>query len=77
MLGRERVMHEGDSMATYWGAKTATTAILTLADIKAAADAFERGEVSVFDALDAIAMTIQAYEAAAREATDRPRRNAA
>jgi len=59
------------------GMKSATTAILTLADIKAAANAFERGEVSVFDALDAIAMAIEAYEATAREATAQPRRNAA
>lgn len=59
------------------GMKSATTAILTLADIKAAANAFEQGEVSVFDALDAIAMAIEAYEATAREATAQPRRNAA
>jgi hypothetical protein len=77
MLGRERVMHEGDSMATYWGVKNATTAILTLADIKAAADAFEQGEVSVFDTLDTIAMAIEGYQATAREATAQPRRNAA
>jgi hypothetical protein len=57
--------------------KSATTAILTLADIKAAANAFEQGEVSVFDALDAIAMAIEAYAATAREATAQPRRNAA
>jgi hypothetical protein len=57
--------------------KSATTAILTLADIQTAANAFEQGEVSVFDALDAIAMAIEAYEATAREATAQPRRNAA
>ena len=64
-------------MAMNLGVKPATTAILTLADIKAAADAFEQGEVSVFDALDAIATAIQSYEATAREATALPRRNAA
>ena len=64
-------------MAMNWGVKPATTAILTLADIKAAADAFERGEVNVFDALDATAVAIEAYEATAREATARPRRDAA
>ena len=65
-------------MATNWGVKNATTALLTLADIKAAADAFEQGEVSVFDALDAVAVAIHAYEAtAAREATAQPRRSAA
>ncbi len=64
-------------MATYWGGKNATAAILTLADIKAAADTFEQGEVSVFDALDAIAMAIEGYQATAREATAQSRRNAA
>ena len=64
-------------MAMNRGVKPATTAILTMADIKAATDAFEQGEVSVFDALDAIAMAIEAYEATAREATAQPRRNAA
>ena len=64
-------------MATNWGVKNATTALLTLADIKAAADAFEQGEVSVFDALDAVAVAIEAYEATAREATAEPKRNAA
>ena len=64
-------------MATNWSVKNATTAILTLADIKAAAEAFEQGEVSVFDALDTIAMAIEGCEATAREATAQPRRNAA
>ena len=64
-------------MAANWGVKTATTAIMTLADIKAAAAAFEQGEVSVFDALDAVAVAIHAYEATAREATAEPKRNAA
>lgn len=31
----------------------ATTAILTLAEIKAAVEAFDRGDTNVFDALDA------------------------
>ena len=64
-------------MTTNWGVKNATTAILTLADIKAAADTFEQGEVSVFNALDTIAMVIEGYEATAREATAQPRRDAA
>ena len=64
-------------MATNWGVKNATTAILTLADIKAALDAFEQGEVSVFDALDTVAMVLEGYEATAREATVQPRRDAA
>lgn len=64
-------------MATNAGVKPATTAILTLADIKAAVEAFEQGEVNVFDALDAIAMAIEASKATAREGTAQPRRNAA
>jgi hypothetical protein len=44
----------------------AKAAILTLAEIKAAADAFDRGETNAFDALDAIVMEVEAYQAAAR-----------
>lgn len=40
-------------------------AILTLAEIKAATDAFDRGEANVFDALDAIIAAVEAYRAAA------------
>ncbi len=44
----------------------AKAAIITLAEIKASLEAFERGESNVFDALDAIAMEVEAYRAAAR-----------
>jgi len=44
----------------------AVLAILTLADIKAAADRFDRGMVNVFDALDAIAEAITTYRLALR-----------
>ena len=40
-------------------------AILTLAEIKAATDAFDRGDINVFDALDEICMAVEAYRAAA------------
>jgi hypothetical protein len=43
----------------------AKAAILTLAEIKAAVEAFDRGETNAFDALDAIVMEVQAYRAAA------------
>ena len=39
-------------------------AILTLAEIKAAAEAFDRGESNVFEALDAIVIAIKAHQSA-------------
>ena len=44
----------------------AVLAILTLSEIKAAADRFDRGAVNVFDALDAIIEAIAAYRLALR-----------
>ena len=38
-------------------------AILTLADITSATDAFNRGEINVFDALDSIIAAVAAYQA--------------
>ena len=38
-------------------------AILTLADITSAADAFNRGETNIFEALDSIIAAIAAYQA--------------
>jgi hypothetical protein len=66
MLGRGSVIDKGESMATKQGVTLATTAILTMADIQAAARAFEQGEINVFDALDAVAVTLEAYEATAQ-----------
>lgn len=43
----------------------AKAVILTLAEIKAAVEAFDRGETNAFDALDAIVMEVEAYRAAA------------
>ena len=40
----------------------ATCAILTMAEIKDAIEAFERGEVSVFDALATLGAAWEAYE---------------
>lgn len=37
------------------------TAILTLVEIKAAAEAFDRGEANVFEAIDAILMAVESY----------------
>jgi hypothetical protein len=42
----------------------ATAAVLVLAEIKAATDAFDRGEINAFDALDAIGVAIDAYREA-------------
>jgi hypothetical protein len=39
-------------------------AILTLAEIKAASEAFDKGEVNAYDTLDAIVAAIEAYHAA-------------
>ena len=50
----------------------AKAAILALAEIKAAAEAFERGESNVFDALDAVTVAVEAYRAG-----EPPRREAA
>lgn len=45
--------------------KPASFAILTMAEIKAAADGFNSGEVNVYDALEAIALAVEAYRAVA------------
>jgi ferritin-like metal-binding protein YciE len=66
MLGRRSVIYKGESMATKPGVTLATTAILTMAGIQAAAQAFEQGEINVFDALDAVAVALEAYEATAQ-----------
>jgi hypothetical protein len=49
-----------------------TLAILAMAEVKAAAESFDKGSTNVFDALDAIVVAIEAYRAARR-----PRRVAA
>lgn len=43
----------------------AALAILALAEIKAAARAFDEGRANVFDALDAMAVAIEAYRSLA------------
>jgi hypothetical protein len=45
-----------------------TATILTLAEIKAALEAFDRGETNAFDALDAIVVEVEAYRTATRPA---------
>lgn len=42
----------------------ATTAILTLGEVKAAVEAFDRGDTNAFDALDAIVVAVEAHQAA-------------
>jgi hypothetical protein len=40
----------------------ATIAIMTIAEVKAVVEAFERGEISAFDALAAVGTAWEAYE---------------
>ena len=44
----------------------AAIAILALAEIRAATDVFDRGEANVFDALDAVTVSVESYRAAIR-----------
>lgn len=44
----------------------AEIAILALAEIRAATDVFDRGEANVFDALDAVTVSVESYRAAMR-----------
>ena len=53
-------------MATKQDFSPAANAILTMAEIKRAVEAFELGEVNVFDALDAVAVALDAYHATAQ-----------
>ncbi len=39
----------------------AKRAVLVMAEIKAATDAFDRGDTNVFDSLDAIRVAVEAY----------------
>ena len=43
----------------------AKRAILTMAEIKAVTEAFDRGDINVLDALDEIRMAVEAHSAAA------------
>jgi hypothetical protein len=52
----------------------ATTAILTLAEVKAAVEAFDRGKSNVFEALDAIIVAVEAHQAAMAHDSRRERR---
>lgn len=53
----------------------AKSAILTLAEIKAAVEAFDHGDTNAFDALDAIIVAVDAHRATkAPEARRKPRR---
>ena len=47
----------------------AKRAVLAMAEIKAAADAFDRGDTNVFDALDSVRVAVEGY--AEREAGKR------
>jgi len=49
----------------------AKAVVLTLSEIKAAVEAFDRGKTNAFDALDAIVVEVEAYRAATRLANGR------
>jgi len=53
-------------MRPHVGRSNPATAILALVDIRAAIDAFDRGDANVFDVLDSIAVLLEAHRAAAR-----------
>lgn len=46
------------------------SAVLTLAEIKAAIEAFDRGETNAFDAIDAITVAVEAHQATAQVRRD-------
>jgi len=58
-------------MRSHVGHPSPATAILTLAEIKAATEAFDRGESDVFHALDAIIVAVEAHQAMAAGAARR------
>jgi hypothetical protein len=49
-------------MRPVWSQSSPATAILALAEIKAAVEAFDRGETNVFDALVVVAVAVEAYQ---------------
>jgi hypothetical protein len=51
-------------MRPRWNQSSRTTAVLALAEIKAAIEAFDRGETNVFDALDAIIVAVETQRTA-------------
>ena len=57
-------------MRPVWSQSSPATAILALAEIKTAVEAFDRGEANVFDALDAIAVAVEAYQTATASSRD-------
>lgn len=61
-------------MRPVWSQPSPATAILTLAEIKVAVEAFDRGDTNAFDALDTIIVAVEAHQATA---TPEPRREAA
>lgn len=62
-------------MSTNEGATHARIAILAMAEIKAAAEAFDQGESNVFDALDSVGAAIEAYKAAAQSLVHKSRQS--
>jgi hypothetical protein len=57
-------------MRSVWSQSSPATAILALAEIKAAVEAFDRGACNVFDALDAIIVAVEGYQNAVASRPD-------
>jgi len=72
-LGRARGNKEG-VMKKPIAVPLAPLAICTIAKIKAAVEAFDRGAANAFDALDGVIVAVEAYQA---ELTAKPRRKRA
>lgn len=67
------IITEG-SMSSENSHALATMAILTLVEIKHVTEAFDGGEINLFDALDAIGVAVEAYQV---EVQQQARRGAA
>ena len=52
-------------MRPVWSQSSPATAVLALAEIKAAVEAFDRGDVNVFDALGVIIVAVETCRTAA------------
>lgn len=77
VLGRFTKRKGNAPMTTPISIPLARVAILTLAEIKHAVETFDRGDLNVFTALDAVEVAVDAYRTAVAADPQRPRREAA
>jgi hypothetical protein len=66
MLGWGGCFPKERRMSTNQGVIHARMAILAMAEIKAVAEAFDQGDTNLFDALDAVVVAIEDYQATVR-----------